>query len=368
MRTRFDWIMLNHPCHTFGGIFLAGHLVCLLCCGCLHREPHPIETTNPRKGTAVETAGATMNAVLTDRILSTEEHAAWQVLHGILAYGKDFPVKTPTGIQPALQYLLDGGTLNGWSFTRGDQIGGGRRGLRARLQAGGYVGQGHVDQWLAILAQAGLKLDDTITVEGETYFMEDLVAQAQRDVSDNLDEEWSWTLIGFSELLPTTTSWVANDGETWSIERLVANEMEKDILSSTCGGTHRLIGIAMALNKRRAEGGAMSIVWRRAEQVLADAASTAKRFQNADGSFSTNYFRRPGVSADNAKLLATTGHTLELLALSLSQEELMQPWVERAATRLCQLLKDSETMALECGALYHAIHGLAIYQQRMAGS
>jgi hypothetical protein len=38
--------------------------------------------------------------------------------------------------------------------------------------------------------------------------------------------------------------------------------------------------------------------------------------------------------------------------------------VERAAHRLCDYLEAAAAVDLDCGGLYHALHGLAIYQQR----
>jgi len=101
-----------------------------------------------------------------------------------------------------------------------------------------------------------------------------------------------------------------------------------------------------------------------AKNHLDNAVTIAKQLQNSDGSFSSNYFARSGVSADTANVLASTGHTLEFLALTLSAEELREPWILRAVNRLCSLLESSEDYPLECGALYHAVHGLQIFLER----
>ncbi len=125
-----------------------------------------------------------------------------------------------------------------------------------------------------------------------------------------------------------------------------------------------MIGVAMALEKRREEKAKISSTWLQADQLIRESAHRASHFQNADGSFSTNYFHRPGVSVDNAQVLATTGHTLEFLALALTPDELREPWVLKAADRLCQVLEDTKDLPLECGALYHAVHGLVIYRRK----
>ena len=139
---------------------------------------------------------------------------------------------------------------------------------------------------------------------------------------------------------------------------------QQTLATSACGGTHRLIGLAMALRQRESENAIMDSVWREANAHVRQSALRARQYQNEDGSFSTNYFQRPGISVDNAQVLATTGHTLEFLALALSPQELREPWVLRAVERLCDVLEATQDLPLECGALYHAVHGLVIYRQK----
>ena len=358
--------LLRHimrACHPYGLVALT---LCVV--GCLEPISPSYEgtaLTSPRVTNLADRVDDVINNVLHNRELTQGVHAAWQVVHGILAYGDAFPLETPNGRESALDYLLKGGELKGWLFAPGDQLADGRTGLRSIMESGTYVGQGHADQWLAVLAQADLGLDQPIRVQGKTYSMKDFLEQVQRDVPYNSEQEWSWTLIGLTRYIPTSETWTASDGDTWSVERLVGKELEQVIETSACGGTHRLIGISMALNKRRAEGGKIDSLWRRAEDLVMNAADIARQFQNGDGSFSTNYFQRPGISADSANLLATTGHTLEFLALTLSPDQLREPWVVKSVNRLCELLEDAEEMPLECGALYHAVHGLVVYRDRV---
>ena len=309
-----------------------------------------------------------LRRVLINRKLSHELHGAWQVMHGVLAYGDKFPISTVSGEKNALDYLLGGGELDGWSLQPGSEFTNSSIGLRAILEPGQMIGQGHADQWLAIIAQANLPLEATIRVGERDFSIGDFLAQVKWDVPTNVEREWSWTLIAVTHYLDSDSKWTASDGQTWSVEKLIREESAQALESSTCGGTHRLIGISMALHRRRKDKGAMTAAWAEAEALVTRAVSLAHQYQNADGSFSSNYFSRSGISADNAKILSTTGHTLELLAITLPQDQLTEPWVVRSVDRLCQLLEDSEHVPLECGALYHAVHGLAIYRNRVASS
>lgn len=145
-------------------------------------------------------------------------------------------------------------------------------------------------------------------------------------------------------------------------------EAESDIFGAACGGAHRLYGLAAAVTAYRAahpEGPPPGSGWEQAEFVLADCIDRARRFQQPDGSFSVHSFERPAASPDVFATLGATGHVFEVLALALDDESLGEPWITRAADRLTALLERTSDLDAECGGLYHAVHGLAIYRRRI---
>lgn len=281
-------------------------------------------------------------------------------MHGVLAHGHALQIVAGDRDVSALDYLLEGGVLAGFDPAPGDMIEG-SRGLRFAFQPSTKVGQGHRDQWLAILAQCDLSLDQQIAVPWGEPNLEDVLRQAEWDVPLNYEAEFSWTLIGLSIFRSTKHTWVARDGNRYSTELLLQSELTEDLADSVCGGTHRLIGIAMVVRKRRAEGLPMTGVWAEAEAVLNAAVELGRQNQNGDGSFSPSYLHRPGWARDLGEQLGTTGHVLEFIALAASQEELRSPWIERTVERVCVLLDQCHEEDLECGALYHAVHGLQEY-------
>src|SRR5690606_8173319 len=113
----------------------------------------------------------------------------------------------------------------------------------------------------------------------------------------------------------------------------------QDINASACGGTHRLSFMAMALARYRESlddpGAELTGGWLAAEEKIQQAIRTAREQQNPDGSFSAAYFARPSQARGNFDLeIGTSGHVFEFLTLAMTDEELKQPWVERAALRL----------------------------------
>ena len=303
---------------------------------------------------------------LSQRSLSSSTHGAWQVLHGILAYGSDFELQTPTGPQSALDYLLSGQAVGGFEAEQGDRFGAEKRpGLRMAMQPSTKIGQGHRDQWLAVIAQSGLPLDTPIQGKTHTFTLEDWMRQAEFDVPRNLEREFSWSLIALTSYRKTDHRWMGRDGSQYSTESLLGSELEQSLPNSVCGGTHRLIGMAMALNKRREEGQPITGVWADADILIKGAIQLAKQNQNPDGSYSVAYLHRPGWTRDMGETLGSTGHVLEFLAIAAPTQTLSQPWVERSVRRLCNVLDQCSDVDLECGVLYHALHGLKEYQKRV---
>ena len=301
------------------------------------------------------------------RHMNSRDHAAWQIVHGILAFDRDLTIEHDGRLVSALDWLLDGGELNGWRLMPGE------RGLDALLELGSKTGQGHEDQWLGYLSQVGLPEERPITIhvgdELRTYALHDLVAQAQWDIRDG--QEATWTLMGLCTYLSADATWTARDGSQWSLERIAAWESSQDLTESACGGSHRLEGLAMALAAHREQSGLsideLSGGWQAAYETIRNAAATIRSYQQPDGTFSTEYFRRPATSPAADLRLSTTGHQLEFLAMSLPDDELAEPWVTRSVVQVCRLFEATQDLAIECGGLYHAAHGLKLYRERRFG-
>ena len=301
------------------------------------------------------------------RRLDAGEHGAWQVVHGILAFGPELPLLHDGTESPALDYLLGGGTLTGWQLRPGS------RGVFAPVAEGSTTAQGHPDQWLGYLSQCGLQgipRDMRLIVGGREFTVNDLLQQALADIRPG--QEATWTLMALAAYLPPDAAWTSADGERWTTERVVRMEADADIPSSACGGAHRLFGLACAVRKQLAATGRrpdqLTGGWATAVDVIEECIDRARRFQQADGSFSVHSFERPGTSPDAVARLGTTGHVFEVLALALDDERLAEPWMTRAAERLVTLLEQTADVDVECGALYHAIHGLLLYRSRLCGS
>ena len=303
------------------------------------------------------------------RRLDVEDQAAWQIVHGALAFKRAFLVRAGGKDVSAVDYVLQGKPLTGWNLARGDLLDEqtGRYGVRALYEPGSKTGQGHYDQWMGYLSDAGLKLDEPIIVEGKPHTIEDYIQQIERDVPRVSNREYTWTVMALTAFRPSDYQWTASDGQKWSIQKLLEIELEHAIDDSPCGGTHRMYALAIARNRHVKAGGKLEGIWQRVEDKIQAEIVRAKAAQNADGSLSAHYFQRPGTAADITEWMASSGHVFEFLAEALDKPQLEEPWMKRAATALCQQFKKTRPIDVECAKLFHAAHGLTLYREKVFG-
>ncbi|NCY02689.1 MAG: hypothetical protein EBX36_07190 [Planctomycetia bacterium] len=297
------------------------------------------------------------------RPLNTAQHTPWEVMHGFIAFG--IPTKIRVG-GPG------GDPVNaiGWVNT------GGRCGGQVMLAASGDrltalrgIGvQGHSAQYLAVLAQSRVAMNSPIAIQGRSFTVADLVKEEQ--LACKSGTELTFALIALAHYLPTDAQWTARDGKAWSLEKLVAEEIEQPIRGAPCGGTHRLFGLAYGCQRRLRATGGLDGVYLRADKFVRDYQQFAlTKLQNRDGSFSTEWFKYPADREDDVdRKIQTTGHILEWLVASLDQESLFQPRVTAAVEFLTATLAREPSREWKIGPLGHALHALTIYQERAWGT
>jgi hypothetical protein len=302
------------------------------------------------------------------RRLSVDQQAAWQIIHGALAFKREFLISADGQDVSAVDFVLAGRPMKGMELLEGDVLdqATGRRGIKSFV-AGDKMGQGHTDQWMGYLSDCRLPLDEKILVAGNEHTVSDYIEQMKLDVPKNPIREYSWTLMALTAYYPTDYKWTASDGQEWSIEKLVEIELEHALDNSPCGGTHRMTALTMAYNRHIAAGGKDEGVWKTLHERIDKCVADARQYQNPDGSLSSNYFLRPGKSADVAIAMGSAGHTMEFLATALDKEGLQQTWTKRAVLDVCKLFRKTKPVDVECGALFHAAHGLVLYREKVYG-
>lgn len=287
------------------------------------------------------------------------QRSPWSVMHDLLGYGVDTQVVA--GGQPvnAISWLC-------WNRPcRGQRLFS-MKGAALQTHEGPGL-QGHAGQFLAMLAQARVQSTYPMKVDRQDLTVADLIRHEQQTCDSQT--ELTFKLIGLSFYLDSDATWENQAGETWSLSRLIAEELGKPVVQDApCGGTHRLMGLSHAVRKRQTEGGTFDGEWNRARKFIEDFHDYAFKVQNPDGSFSTEWFQARGASEDLQRRLQTTGHILEWLVYSLPPEELTQPRVTKSVQYLTTLMLDNPRREWAAGPKGHALHALALYDERVFGS
>ena len=328
----------------------------------------------PEKSAPEELPAITDSALLAKRIASVLDdvhgrdllttHGFWTVFHGILGMGPDTMLTDPVTHEKvsALERVRSGKGIRGLEFVETPT------GIDVVTMPGTGVGQGHQDQFVAEMVEWSVPLDTKFKVNDKDYTFADFCKHSKERASVTRDQELSWALVIVSKVYGTDHRWKNMYGEKLSLEDIAQYEATQPIKDAACGGTHRLYGLTWAYHLHLASGGKTTGVWRKVADRLAEYSSKAKRFQNPDGSFSSDYVSSgPSWTRNNEKQIASTGHVFEWLCEQLPDSELREPWMERAAYALTSMILEKQSYAIDGGALYHATHGLHMYQHRVFG-
>jgi hypothetical protein len=292
------------------------------------------------------------------RQLNTRDHNAWEVMHSIIAYGVDSNLNEggPTG-----KNVNSAGWLCYNNPCKGDRMLYLDRGKPAARQGVGV--QGHHGQFLAILGQSKVMRDFPVRVSGQDFTLEDLIETEK--LGCLAGTELTFKLIALAHYLDSDATWKNFAGQDWSIPRLIQEEIKQPIRGAACGGTHRLMGLSYAVRKRQQKGGAIEGQFLRAQKYTNDYHQYTLSLQNPDGSFSTEWFSGRGNRLDTPRRLQTTGHILEWMAYSMTPEMLQDPRLVKAADYLSGILLNGQGNSWEIGPLGHALHALALYNERV---
>ncbi len=287
-----------------------------------------------------------------------DSRSNWGMMHAIMVYGTDTRIIARRRNYSAIAWMA------GNNVCRGNRLMTTERG-HIKVREGTGL-QGHQAQFLATLSLAGVPANYPLYANNQKFSVEDLVQVEAVACEDG--KELTFTLIGLAHYLDTTATWQGVGGEAWDFERLIAAELDQPVIGAACGGTHRLMGFAHALRKRRLEGEPIEGQWKRAEKFLDDFVEYTYTLQNRDGSFSTNWFESPQDNGDLSRKVQTTGHILEFLLTHLGDDELVNDRVVSAVRFLTGAMRRIEMDDAGVGYRAHALRSLAMFHQRVYGT
>ena len=277
------------------------------------------------------------------------------MMHAMMVYGIDTKV------------VVDRRTYSTIAWIAGNNV---CRGQRLFDQEDGQIVvksgvglQGHEGQLLAVFSLCNVPASYPVYAGNTKFAVQDIVESEM--LACKSGEELTFMLIALSHYLDTDEQWTSSDGESWDLERLIREELSQPIVGAACGGTHRLMGFAHALRKRREEGKPIEGQWLRAEKFTEDFVQYAYRLQNRDGSMSTDWFEG---RQDNGKVdrkIQTTGHMVEWLLTVMPDSQLQNPRLLSAVHFLLEALDEDRKHEWSIGPKGHALRSLAMFYERV---
>jgi hypothetical protein len=293
----------------------------------------------------------------------TRQNTPGEIMDYCLPYGCDTEISL---YDASGERRVNGITCLCWNYPGGGfeplTINDGR--IAARL---GFGAQSQPSQLLATLAFARVQAKYPMRVENAVRTVADLVESEK--LACRAGADLSLKLVGLS-FYAEDASWKNDLGEEWSVERIVREELNRPVLSEADRGLNRLMGLAYANYRREKRNLPLDGQYARAEKYLDDFHRFAFNLQNPDGSW--GYFLSArGANKNPAAQLRSTAFVLEWLAFSLPEEQLGDARVAASVGNLVQGLNSQRNRgsaanlpAREINAIAHALHALAIYDER----
>jgi hypothetical protein len=293
------------------------------------------------------------------KTLNSHDNDPWEAMHGMLSYGINSRIRQggPRGESiTAVGWLCYNKPCKGQTLMYVNPQGE----VRAKYGVGL---QGHLGQLLAMLAQCHVSETYPIHVGNKEFTIRDLIESEKKTCYPK--SELTFKLIALQHYIDLNDKWVNDQGVDWDMPRLVREEMAQPIRGAACGGTHRLSGLSLAVKTRIRRGEPLDGEYAKADEFVKKYQQYAFRLQNRDGSLSTSWFRGSGDDDDINRRIKTTGHILEWLCYSLTDEELRDQRTIRAVTYLANLMYSNYDNEWEVGPRSHATHALLLYDERV---
>lgn len=337
-----------------------GVAVSTLCVASQADEPKP--AADPALVDPLRKHAEAAIAITARRELDGRAHTPWQIIHGVLGMRDQFYVRVDGQRMSAIDWFHNqSATYANEPYFEVTEFGG-----RGHPFTKPMLFEGHPTQFLAYLTMTNLPLDFQVKSGDKTLTIQDLVTGSQKEVKTG--EEPGWTLWALTHYLGVDATWENKDGEPWSIERLVRSQTYETVHTAACGGTHGLFALAYARDKYLETGRPLRGVWLEADQKVRRYIAEAKALQNADGSFSVDFFKGKKWGKTVEERLGPSGHMFEFLMIALPREQLDEQWARNAVYSVTRDLEETKSQTLSVAPLYHAVDGLHIWLKRTAST
>jgi len=326
-------------------------------------------------------------ASILERLELPEGHSLSNLVHGLHLFGGGLMVRVPVGgsrggasrfeTVAALAVILDFEWGESY-FPGAAPLARTRHGIRPPLVNRGLlstdqsVTEAHPGQLLAVMAECGVPLTQTVKLKDGSGTVGDILEDTIANFSLDSSREIEWDAVALAIYHPRprwTNKWQAaftfDELATSLIERAVSVERV-----GACGGTHALIALTVILRVDRIRTIVSGETRQRIHDTLMETAAILARTQHPDGSWGYDWNVRESVPArtpfgsDSFEALLVTGHHLEWLLLMPDQAVSKHGMIRPAGLWLLNALRartaDAEHVADMYCPLVHAAKAVRI--------
>ena len=286
----------------------------------------------------------------------------------ILGYSLGFGCGTEVALNGAGGQRINGITCLCWNYPCAgfEMLGFNQNRVAAKI---GYGSQERPGEFLAALALSRVPADYPVRVGKTTRTVADIVESEKLDCRSGNDLSLKLISLPFYVEQP---EWKNDLGETWSIERIMREEISQPVVTAPEGGLNRLMGLSYAVSRRAKQGLPLDGQYERAQKYTSEFQTFALQMQNADGSWGSYFLAARSTSPDLPAQLRSTGRIVEWLAMSLPDEKLTDSRMTNAVQCLARLLGSQQyqngaaaVSTQEIVSMGHALHALNVYDSRV---
>jgi hypothetical protein len=328
-------------------------------------DASPAEPSSPRLARFRQAARQVV-AAHRKKEMSTIRNTPAEIMQNVLAFGCKTTVYSPAhGKSISAVGSLCYGTSCGGYRVVSERPGG----VVPRLGLGRQRCPGEL---LAVLAQGRVAPNYPVKAGDFRGTINDLVEWEKSSCREGAD--LGMKLIGLAYYVRDEPTWRNDRGETWSIERMVADQLKRPTGESPPRDANQLIALAYVCDLRAGREQLFDGEYAKALNYLEVCAATAFVQQQADGSWHTGYFEPQSPSDDKTDRLLATGQMLRWLTPVVPKSQLGDPRIVKAATFLVDTLADpaylkdpSELTPRQIVATRVACRALSLYDRQAFG-
>ncbi|MDR3233420.1 MAG: hypothetical protein LBT46_07140 [Planctomycetaceae bacterium] len=236
----------------------------------------------------------------------------------------------------------------------------------------GFGYQQRTGSLLAMLSMSNIMPNYELKVGSAAYSIADLIESEKTSVSSG--QNLSQVLVGLAFYSSVKEQWKNDLGETWTIEKMTTEELNRSIDQGSSDVTDWLLGLTAAVklyeSERKPVRGSLAL----AKKQLKTYQDFVLSVQNDQYLWHPKFFLYKGSNPDAYETLYASGHILRWLLLSLPDKELQNPAVIRSVASLTSVVNRIPPAASagtltdrQLEALAVSLHALSVFHQRVFG-